>query len=300
MASVQFESGKHTTKQATSGHIPHDFRERENYSNEDIDKTRTHLNQYFGCKTGDEARSKLRKRIAECDAMHPPKRKKHDRKTSIELHIPSPREDLDDEKQREFFEKAYAEFETMFGKENVIYGVTHFDEVHEYYDPHDGQNHMSRAGMHIVIIPFTDDMSFVPEKYESGLNMNHFYRKNLPTLVNKKLDEVCKEVFGFTFQDGSKTTHKETVEQMKASSKKISKQKKVIEHNKEVIGKQKSKYEIYKNKLTDLDAREQALQADRETFEAEKDKWYSEQKKALEIEYEQKEKDLKQKLADNQ
>ena len=289
MASVQFDGGKHTTKQAASGHIPHDFRERDNYGNEDIDKSRTFLNQKFGCQTGDEARKKLRDRIAECDKTHPPKRIKADRKTSIEIHIPSPREDLDDEKQREFFEKAYAELEVLFGKDNVIYGVTHFDEVHEYYDPHDKQNHNSRAGMHVVIIPFTDEMSFVPDKYKSGLNMNNFYRRNLPTIVNKKLDEVCHEVFGFNYQDGSKTSNKETVEELKASSKKITKQKKSIEHNKSVLEKQKNKYESVQANIA---LKEQALKADRESFEEERTKWYMEQKESLETEYTRKEEAL--------
>lgn len=289
MASVQFDGGKHTTKQATSGHIPHDFRERDNYSNEDIDKSRTHLNQKFGCQTGDEARSKLIKRIAECDAIHPPKRMKQDRKTSIEIHIPAPRENLDDKKLREFFERSYAELENTFGKENVIYGVTHFDEVHDYIDPKDKQVHSSRAGLHAVIVPFTDDMSFVPEEKKSGLNMNNFYRKNLPTLVNKKLDAVCQDVFGFNFQDGTKTVGKETVEQLKSGSRRIKKQKKAIEHNKVVIENQKAEYDSYTKDLTDLEAREQALFDREQAFEEEKGKWYSETKKALETEYKRKE-----------
>ena len=305
MASVQFDGGKHTTKQATSGHIPHDFRERDNYSNTDIDKSRTHLNQYFGCKTGDEARSKLKKRIAECDAMHPPKRIKQDRKTSIEIHIPAPREDLDDKKLREFFERSYAELENTFGKENVIYGVTHFDEVHKYLDPQDKKVHESRAGLHAVIIPFTDDMSFVSDDKKSGLNMNNFYKKNLPNIVNKKLDEVCNEVFGFDFQDGSKTANKQTVEQLKIGSARILKQKKelkklkdIIEHDKDVVDDLKIEYDSYQLDLTDLKAREQALFDREQAFEEEKAKYYAETKKALEIKYKQKEDALNESVED--
>ncbi len=293
MASAQLDNGKHTTKEATSGHIPHDFRERENYSNPDIDKSRSHLNQKFGCQTGEEARKKLRKRIAECDAMHPPKRIKDDRKTSIEIHIPAPREELDDEELRTFFAKTYEELEKCFGKENVIYGVTHFDEVHVYYDPHDKKEHLSRAGLHVVIVPYTDDMDFVPEKYKSGLNMNNFYRKNLPSVVNTLLDEVCLEEFSFRYVSGEMTKNMETVEQLKASSSRIAKQKKAIEHNHALIMKQVDLFEENKKKISEIEEREKALQAEKDSFEKAKSAWIEEQAN-LELEFnERKEKLLR-------
>ena len=260
MASVQMEAGKHTTKQATSGHIPHDYRERENYANEDIDKSRTHLNQTFGCQTGKEAREKLLKRIAECDAVHPPKRVKADRKTSLEIHIPAPREGVDDEQLREFFSLVYTECENMFGKQNVIYGVSHFDEVHEYTDPQDKQVHASREGEHVVVIPMTDDMDFVPEKYKSGLNMNNFYRRNLPTLINKRLDACCQKVFGFDYQDGTGKKGKESVEALKEASAEYSALSAKIEDTRQAFFDEvQEQGEMINNEINLLNSREKEL-----------------------------------------
>ena len=228
MASATFEGGKHTTKQACSGNIKHDYRERENYDNKDIDGSLTYLNQHFGCETGDEARKKLRQRIADCDSEHPPKRIRADRKTSLEICIPAPREGLDFDKTREFFSEAYKSLEVLFGKENVIYGVSHFDEVHEYIDARDNKTHTSRAGLHVVVIPWTDDAPFVDDKHKTGLNMNNFYKKNLPNIVNGRLDEVCQRIFDFDYQDGTKSTRKETVDVLKIGSENIKKQKSKI------------------------------------------------------------------------
>ena len=246
MASVQFEAGKHTTKQACSGNIPHDFRERDNYANSDIDKSRTHLNQVFGCETGDEAREKLRRRIAECDALHPPKRLKEDRKTSLEICVPAPREELDDTKLRAFYEHVYSMFEDLFGKENVIYGVSHFDEIHEYVDPKTREKHLSRAGLHVVVVPFTDDQTWLQDKQKTGLNMNNFYRRNLPRMVNSYLNAICKEHFGFGYTDGTYASNNETVEQLKRMSDEakklcdtIEQQNVEIEQNNQAIQQQK-------------------------------------------------------------
>ncbi len=119
MASVVFEGGKRTTKEACSGSIPHDFRERQNHKNIDIDPALTHLNRYYGCETGDETRVKYRKRVAECDAQHPLKLVRADRKTGLELHIPAPRAGLPYDQLCTFYEKTYTALEEFFGKKTL-------------------------------------------------------------------------------------------------------------------------------------------------------------------------------------
>lgn len=292
MASASFEGGKHDVKKMSTGIIPHDFRENKNYSNEDVDLSRSHLNQIFGVKDGDEARLKLKKRIAECDAIHPPQRIKQDRKTSLGISIPAPREDLPDDKLREFFEKSYHELENLFGAENVIFGVTHFDEQHLYIDPEDGQEHMSRPGMHVEIVPWCDSQSFVPEKYKSGLNMNNFYRRNLPNIVNGHLDTVCQQVFGFDYQDGRKKGSRGTVEKLKADSKRIEQQsatmqkndekirhqEQIIQSNHDIIEKQSEEYQMKKIDMHIMDEREKKVKK-REDDVDEKEKTWEEDHK---------------------
>lgn len=268
MASVQFERGKHTTRQACSGSIPHDFRERENYGNQDIDKSRSFLNQKFGCQTGAEARKKLQNRIAECDTLHPPKRVPSDRKTSLEIHIPAPRENLDDEQLKIFYEKVYADMEKFFGKSNVIYGVTHFDEIHEYKDSRKKKMQVSRSGLHLVIIPWTDDASFVPQKDKAGLNMHNFYKRGLPNMVNKRLDAICQQVFGFDYQDGSKNSNHETVDELKAGEKAITEQHRQQVTNQRILAQQELnikdkqvEYEEESERLIKLKKRNKELQS---------------------------------------
>jgi len=282
MASAQFEGGKHTLQQACSGIIRHDFRENQNYANEDVDISRSHMNQTFGCATGQEARLKLRRRIAECDALHPPKRVRADRKTSLGICIPAPREDLDDMELREFFEKVYAGFEDLFGTENVIFGVTHFDEQHEYLDSRDSQVHMSRAGLHIEIIPWTDSQSWIPEKSKSGLNMNNFYKKNLPSMVNKMLDRICEETFGFSYQDGTKAAGVETVEQLKAHAAELLEQAKEVERNSRILETQE---QIITDKQTAIEELEAEGKQKEEEITFKTKKLIADAKKKVAVEY---------------
>lgn len=224
MASVQMDgsTAKHVTKEACSRTIAHDFRLHEKYGNKDIDSSRTHLNQYFGLeqapedgaeldiktrrKMGNEIREKFRKRIAECDAIHPPERYKSDRKTMLTMCIPAPREGMSDDELRAFFADVYADMEVCFGKENIMYGVSHFDEIHKYISVADKQKHDSRAGLHIGMVPFTDSQEWIPEKRKKGLNMNAFYKNSLPNMINKRLDVICNKHFGFDFQDHTKSS----------------------------------------------------------------------------------------------
>lgn len=266
MSSIGFEGGKHTTKQACSGTIPHDFRERENYANSDIDRTRTHLNQHYGCDTAEEARLKLRGRIAECDAIHPPKKNRADRKTSIQMMVYAPREGLDDDERLPmFYEKLYMRFEEFFGKENVIYGTVHYDETHSYFDTDTKQQVESRSHMGVTVVPYTDDMDFVPDKYKAGLNMNNFYRRSLPNMVNKIADEVCEDVFGFPYRDGTGKKSKKTVEQLKEESRAIEEQLAEIDKNKSTIEEQTKS--IAENEQTKA-KQEKDIELEAERFQA--------------------------------
>lgn len=288
MASAQFDKGKHTFLQVITGIIPHCFRERENYANEEIDISRSDLNQKFGCSTGDEARAKYKARVKECDELHPPKRVKKDRKTSLGIHIPSPREGLNTKELHQFFTEVYKKLEELFGEENVIFGVSHFDEVHEYYDPHDKQNHISREGLHVEVIPWTDSMDWIPEKYRAGLNMNNFYRRSLPTMINNALDEVCNEVFGFDYQDGRKTRNKESVEELKEVSKTIEEQNELIAKNSRTleslevwIADAESRASELEEKQNHIMKREQQLTERQAAFEEEKTAWKESAEKHL-------------------
>lgn len=81
----------------------------------------------------------------------------------------------------------------MFG-DNLIDGAYHADEVHDYTDL-DGELHTSRGHLHADVIPWTE---------EYGVNMKHFYTRDLPNRINAALDAKCQEMFGFPYRDGTR------------------------------------------------------------------------------------------------
>lgn len=293
MASAVFEGGKCTTKEACSGRIPHDFRERENHKNTDIDPSLSYLNRYYGCKTANEARIKYRKRVAECDAQHPPKLVRADRKTGLEIHIPAPRAGLPYDKLCEFYQKSYSALENFFSPANVIYGAQHEEEKHIFYDSQTGELKESRSGLHVMIIPMTDDVEFVPDKFKTGLNMHNFYRRSLPNMVNERLDAVCREVFGFDYRDGSRKKGK-SVELLKEESAEIkrnmdtlaSQQKQIRDNedrlnsiNEQIMDMQKMRKDIQAERAgldrlrQELKAKEEALKEEERSLESEKNSY---------------------------
>ena len=240
MASVSCDNSKHSKQQVIDRDIAHEYRMHNTYTNKDIDTSRSHLNQYFGANDGKEARQRFRERLAECDLAHPPLRIRKDRKTAFAPIVYAPRENMKDEDVRLFFARMYDEMCDLFGKENVIYGVAHFDEIHNYIDPETKNERVSRAHLKVCIIPNTDDMSFVPPKFKKGVNMDAFYRRECfqPNMLNELADEICMELFKFKYRDGTGKKSKKTVETLKEESKAAKEQQETIDINRNILHEQ--------------------------------------------------------------
>lgn len=208
MASVTIS--KHTLASANGGQMSHCFREHARYSNEDIDTSLSSRNIVLGCRNASEARSRLRNRIEEVDKVLPPKRVRKDRVVAIEYCVPAPREDMELEDQVYFLRTAYNKLKDEFGCKNIICGTIHVDERHEYKDV-DGK-HTSRAHLHVIGVPF------VPDK---GINGKNFLQKDTYGRVNEAMDDICKDLYGFKFQDGSKQRSRGSVEQLKHAQKQV-------------------------------------------------------------------------------
>lgn len=204
MASVNLQ--KHMTKTACCGIARHNYRDGRNHSNPDIDPTRTHLNKHYGPQTSAEFRAKYHEMVKEFDRRIPPKRKKQDRKTSLGLNIPSPREGMTPEQEAAWSKAAYKKIEELFPGQ-VVGGTYHADEVHKYIV--DKQEHTSRGHTHVEVIPWTD---------QYGLNMDKFYKRDLPNRINAALDELCQEMYGHPYRDGTQAKSKGRVEKLKAES----------------------------------------------------------------------------------
>lgn len=204
MASVNLQ--KHNTQEACSGIIRHNYRESSGHSNKDIRPELSHLNKTYGCMTGNEARERLKQRIRQLDEIHPPQRIRADRKTCLSIVVTSPREGMTPEQEAAWADAAWGVLGDMFG-DNLIDGVYHADEVHEYLE-RDGTVHTSRGHLHADAVPWMDGY---------GLNMKHFFTKDLPVRINAALDAKCMEMFGFPYQDGTRKKSKGTVEELKAA-----------------------------------------------------------------------------------
>lgn len=201
MASVTIK--KYTMQATVTRQIGHAYREHQNYSNHDIDTASSGENIVYG--TADGCRQKLRDTLAEVDARKPPKRKKADRKTVIELGVPAPRENMDATAEIAFFDALLQELKAK-GEMHVCGAVIHADEKHFY--PDKGAVHESRTHMHIFAIPEND----------RGCNMKSWLTPDRYNKVNALADKACREVLGYDFRDGSKQKSRGTVEELKTKA----------------------------------------------------------------------------------
>lgn len=123
----------------------HNERKNKNYSNEEIDPSRTHLNYSL---IENEISSYYRMVMNLVNARENPSGKKlrKDAVVLCEFIISSSNEffeGLSSEEQRRFFEEASRYLEDFFGKEHCIYAAVHYDE----HTPH----------MHFGFVPLTSE-----------------------------------------------------------------------------------------------------------------------------------------------
>lgn len=218
MASCNWEKLK-TPQQvkAMLRHCAKDTREKSEHSNREIDKTRTHLNTSFGAmKDYKTAATFYDKRIAELDAM-PGANKRKDRVTAIGLNIPFPVSEKEVKEghglslvsllKDQWYKQVYEAIEERFGTENVIGGVVHYDEVHEYTDAETGERRQSRHHLHVYVVPV------INEKLNAK---NVMSRRNMIEL-NNAVEEISKG-YCTSFMTGTKRKSTKSVEELKNES----------------------------------------------------------------------------------
>jgi hypothetical protein len=107
-----------------------------------------------------------------------------------------------------FCRAAYDGLCALYGRQNIVCGAIHVDEVHAYEDGTGA--HTSRVHLHALGVPY------VPEK---GINGKTFLTRATYAKTNEAMDAVCQQVLGYAYQDGSKQKSKGTVEQLKQGRK---------------------------------------------------------------------------------
>lgn len=201
MASVSWSKNKKGELDKNLAHASrHDKKKNVDYDNPDIDPTKYGENYSIG---GDwnrwrDERNKLLARVRKLDELHPPKRVRQDRVTSISYVIALPKGLVGSGKEKEFFDMAYNELtEFSGGKENLTTGYVHADEIHDYYDPIKREEVQSRQHLHVSGIPWTE---------EFGVNAKNFQTRSRMKELNDRINDKCLELFQTPFYDWDKST----------------------------------------------------------------------------------------------
>ncbi len=177
----------------------HHERLKEQYkSNPDIDSERTHLN-YHLYEPKERYRAAVLDRIEEAGA----KRRKDSvvLQDSIVTASPGWINNLSQQEQREFFERAYDFFTKTFGEENMISAVVHMDEtnphMHVCFVPITKDNRLSSKdiiGGPRGLVKLQDDFySHMHERFPDlsrGLSRKITQRKHIPTEFYKNADNL--------------------------------------------------------------------------------------------------------------
>lgn len=201
MASVSWSKNKKGELDKNLAHASrHDKKKNVDYDNPDIDPAKYGENYSIGGNWNRwrDERNKLLARVRKLDELHPPKRVRQDRVTSISYVIALPKGLVGSGKEKEFFDMAYNELaEFSGGKENLTTGYVHADEIHDYYDPIKREEVQSRQHLHVSGIPWTE---------EFGVNAKNFQTRSRMKELNDRINDKCLELFQTPFYDWDKST----------------------------------------------------------------------------------------------
>lgn len=220
MASVDWKKMTTQTAGAMKRHLGQYERENGNHSNEHINKELSYRNYCIGCDDFSDAFDAMKKRVAEVDKLHPPERKRADRKTACFLEIPCPNELRLQGKSDDFFAKSFEVMQNFFGEKNVHGGFVHKDELHEYRDK-DGSLKMSMEHMHLLVSCYAEwqqkDRKTGEMVERKGINGRNFETRPRLNKLNGTMQEMCQSEFGVSFNTGEKP-QKKSVERLKTES----------------------------------------------------------------------------------
>lgn len=207
MASVNFEKIKSIAEiKAKIRHCDREEREKHEHKNKQINKNLTHKNiDLFENDNYEKACKRFDKRLADLDNTTNTNKRK-DRVNCFGLSIPIP-QSLTPEHERLFYSNTYQIICNQYGKENIIAGYIHYDEVHDYIDASTNRIERSRPHFHLYVIPESHGV----------LNGKWFSSKANMTKLNKSIDEMCQQEFHIPFMTRTKKKG-QSVEDLKEAS----------------------------------------------------------------------------------
>mgnify|MGYP000846431084 CR=1 FL=1 len=207
MASVNFEKIKSISEiKAKIRHCDREERLKHEHSNKQINKDLTHKNMnLFANDSYENACNRFDNRLAHLDSTTNTNKRK-DRVNCFGLSIPIP-QGLTTEQERQFYSNTYQIISNQYGKDNIIAGYAHYDEIHDYIDASTGNIETSRPHFHLYVIPEKDGI----------LNGKWFSSKANMNKLNKSIDDMCMHDFNIPFMTGSKKKG-QSVENLKEAS----------------------------------------------------------------------------------
>lgn len=187
-------------------HSEKESRKKQNHSNQDINKNMTDLNVSFEMLDYDDLCDKYDKRIEYLDSL-PNQNKRKDRVTCFGVETPCP-EELPEHLEDAWCKRVYEIERDMFGSDNVIDGIVHRDEKHEYRHAETGKECVSRTHLHTFVVPEVD----------GKLNGKAFSSKQRMIQLNNAIQKMSQTEFGVDFLTGEGKKSTKSVEQLKNQS----------------------------------------------------------------------------------
>lgn len=214
-------------------HCDKNERLKAEHSNEQINKELTWKNAQF-CGSYEEVCNYFDDILRELDSK-PKANTRYDRVVAyaIEGTLPEPDEEKDTQKQRDAW---IAGIEKVIKREYpemvVLAKYIHYDEVHEYINPENGERVFSRPHVHMYVMPVI----------EGRLNGKKFFQHKTSLIqLHRQIDDLTRSIYGFSYGNGTKKKSFNSVEHLKYESKKAELEKRraaLVEMEKDLINRQ--------------------------------------------------------------
>lgn len=214
-------------------HCDKNERLKAEHSNEQINKELTWKNAQF-CGSYEEVCNYFDDILRELDSK-PKANTRYDRVVAyaIEGTLPEPDEEKDTQKQRDAW---IAGIEKVIKREYpemvVLAKYIHYDEVHEYINPENGERVFSRPHVHMYVMPVI----------EGRLNGKKFFQHKTSLIqLHRQIDDLTRSIYGFSYGNGTKKKSFDSVEHLKYESKKAELEKRraaLVEMEKDLINRQ--------------------------------------------------------------
>lgn len=233
MSSLNLAKIKQHELKALLRHCDKNERLKVEHSNEDINKEMTWKNAQF-CGSYEEVCNYFDDILRELDSK-PKANTRYDRVVAyaIEGMLPEPDEEKDTQKQRDAW---IAGIEKVIKREYpemvVLAKYIHYDEVHEYINPENGERVFSRPHVHMYVMPVI----------EGRLNGKKFFQHKTSLIqLHRQIDDLTRSIYGFSYGNGTKKKSFDSVEHLKYESKKAELEKRraaLVEMEKDLINRQ--------------------------------------------------------------